>query len=498
MSLRALLGTAGIAILAGIGAPTAAPAQNAVAPPSPVCRPRTTPVSQAPATLIKQATVPQSNGRVIDITLASPAMRGPEHVDVLLPPGFDAGGRTRYPVLYLLHGASGAYHDWFDHGVEKIVDEATQSRHLPPFLVVMPDGGTWGFYSDWYGSDLDGHTPYPPPAWATFHLNELVPWIDSHFPTFTDRQHRAIAGLSMGGFGTMSYAARHPDLFVAAGSFSGAVDTDIDYPVGSQGLTLASSAFTGGLPNQCVWGDPLTQDVRWRTTDPTYLAPNLATESLYVATGNGSPGPYDNPSDPAIYGAGAVEQSIASMNQAFVAALDAAGVAHSDEFYGNGTHAWPYWERDLGHFLPRMTAAFGSPPAAPPLVPFTYRSAETSFSVWGWTFTAGRAVTEFTYLSDVRPSGFQVVGSGTLRAVSAPVYLPGAAYIVSQGAAHRTVSAGADGRLAFAVGLGPSHQVQQTSFDRGATDSWVHATVTIRGPLRAGAQAGGAAHRLAW
>ena len=56
MSLRALLGTAGIAILAGIGAPTAAPAQNAVAPPSPVCRPRTTPVSQAPATLIKQAT----------------------------------------------------------------------------------------------------------------------------------------------------------------------------------------------------------------------------------------------------------------------------------------------------------------------------------------------------------------------------------------------------------------------------------------------------------
>src|SRR5438128_1855963 len=83
-----------------------------------------------------------------------------------------------------------------------------------------------------------------PAAWETYHMRELIPWIDSHYPTVADRSGRAIAGLSMGGFGAMTYAAKHPDLFAAAGSFSGAVDTDYNYPYANEILTDFSSAFT--------------------------------------------------------------------------------------------------------------------------------------------------------------------------------------------------------------------------------------------------------------
>src|SRR2546421_12402182 len=137
------------------------------------------------------------------------------------------------------------------------------------------------------------------------------------------------------------------------------------------------------------------------------------------------------------------------MNQAFVAALDAAAVSHSDEFYGNGTHAWPYWERDLGHFLPQMAAAFQSAPVGAPQIPFSYRSAQQSFSVWDWTFTAQRPVVEFTYLAGVSAAGLRATGSGRLGVVSAPAYVPGMSYVVSQGNRRHRVAAGSDGRIAF-------------------------------------------------
>ncbi len=61
--------------------------------------------------------------------------------------------------------------------MQRVSDAATQKYSLPPFIVVMPEGGSQGWYTDWYGTDLDGHTPDPPPAWETFHLRELIPWI---------------------------------------------------------------------------------------------------------------------------------------------------------------------------------------------------------------------------------------------------------------------------------------------------------------------------------
>ncbi len=332
---------------------------------SPVCTPRSEAIPQGPATLVSQATVVGTNGRLLDVTLNAPGLYGQTHVDVLLPKSYDPSGAKRYPVLYLLHGAAGTYSDWYTMGnVIQIVDQTSAADHLPPFIVVMPDAGTWGFYSDWYGTNADDVSSNSPPAWTQYHIHELIPWIDAHFPTIAGRRGRAVAGLSMGGFGAMSYAARFPDLFSIAGSFSGAVNPDLDYPAGPAWLTAASGAFNSGQVEQCVWGDMVTQQVHWEGDDPTYLAGSLASTDLFIASGGGDTSNPTGlvPTDP-------IEESVYLMSKAFIAVLDADHIAHTDDFYGAGQHLWPYWKADLARYLPLMAAAWRKPLFAPPARP---------------------------------------------------------------------------------------------------------------------------------
>jgi S-formylglutathione hydrolase FrmB len=110
--------------------------------------------------------------------------------------------------------------------------------------------------------------------------------VDQHYRTTGDRDGRAIAGLSMGGGGTMHYAARHPDLFTAAAAFSGAVDTNT-LPV--QALVQTAGFEDGHAPGSVV-GLRLTEEVRWRGHNPTDLASNLEGLVLQLDTGNGLPG----------------------------------------------------------------------------------------------------------------------------------------------------------------------------------------------------------------
>jgi S-formylglutathione hydrolase FrmB len=449
---------------------------------TPECSPRTTPVPAGPARLESDTTVAGYGGRLHDLTLYSPALYGDVHVDVLLPPGYSTSPHARYHVLYLLHGSGGSYTDWITHGADKILAGGYRSADLPPAITVTPTGGVEGYYTDWYGRDLDQPSEGPPPGWATFDLDELIPFIDGHYRTIAARDGRAIAGLSMGGFGATSLPARRPDLFSVAGSFSGADDIDYDYPYENNLLYATDPAFTGGAPDVCIWGNALTERVHWEAVDPTYLALNLAPVRLFVASGNGTPGPYDSlaPSQaPATLAAAATESDIWSMNQGFVTALGQAGVAHTDYFYGAGTHSWPYWERDLEHFLPFLAAGWAHPAPAPRS--FTYRSEAPAFSVWGWSFAAQRSVAEFTYLSSVRTGGLTVAGSGTLRVMTARLYRPHSRWVLRTAGTRRVLRASAAGRLSFSVDLGPSHTAQQTSFPAGPAPprGWVTRTVTI-------------------
>jgi S-formylglutathione hydrolase FrmB len=445
---------------------------------SPVCVPRAEPVPDAPATLVSARPAPGAEERMLEVVLDSPALGGETAVNVLLPRGYDPD--ERYPVLYLLHGAAGSHRDWQTQGaVQRVVDETSQAHDLPPFIVVMPDAGTFGFYTDWYGTDVTGHNGTgPPPAWTTYHVQELIGWVDASLPTIPERRGRAVAGLSMGGFGTMTYATRFPDLFAAAASFSGAVNPSWGYPAGNLFLTGASGVFTGRGLDQCIWGDFATQRVRWLGTDPTHLAGNLAGTgtTLYVASGGGDlERPEGLVTDP-------VEQVIFLMNTAFVDALSAADVPHVVDFYAEGGHEWRYWQQGLGRFLPLMTEAFARTGEGPPTT-FSHRSIEPAFSVWGWDFAVERDVTEFLYLTEVGATGLTARGSGTLEVVTAALHEPGSRHrvevVTGDVVEVLEVSADDQGRLAFPVDLGPSHTLQQLRFDAFELAAWTQAVVAI-------------------
>jgi len=117
----------------------------------------------------------------------------------------------RLSVIYLLHGYSGNYAQW-PSTAPQLQKEADEMN----ILFVSPDGG----YDSWYfDSPID-----PSVRYETFMSKELIPYIDTHYPTIPDRTHRAITGLSMGGHGALYLAIRHKDLFGAAGATSGGVD----------------------------------------------------------------------------------------------------------------------------------------------------------------------------------------------------------------------------------------------------------------------------------
>jgi S-formylglutathione hydrolase FrmB len=277
--------------------------------------------------------------RCTDVVVPVPRkLRVPENtVRVLLPEGY-RDSRARYAVLYLLHGAGDTYATWTD-----ATDVQAFSADFP-LIIVMPDGGKdaeAGFYSDW----LDGSR-----HWETFHTRVLRRYVDRHYRTLKGRRHRAVAGLSMGGFGAMSYAARHPRLFRAAASFSGALDTLYPSPTAPFIRSLNILALGG-------WGDPVENADVWRAHNPTDLAAKLRGMAIFISTGNGMQGgPFPDINVPLAY---AIEAVVGTMSQNFAAALDAAGVPHTDNFYGAGYHFWPFWERELHAVLPQIMAIIG-------------------------------------------------------------------------------------------------------------------------------------------
>jgi S-formylglutathione hydrolase FrmB len=364
--------------------------------------------------------------RLMELTLRSDALPAPTRVRVLLPSGYGTSPRRRYPVLYLLHGALNDQAAWTQQG------DAERLTARYGLIVVMPDSGTTGGYADWYNNGRGG-----PPRWETYHINQLLPFIDRRFRTVQRRTGRAIAGLSMGGFGAMSYAARHPDLFAAAASFSGAVDTN-------NPLDIA-------VTPESVFGPRSTQEIRWRGHNPWDLAGNLNGMRLIVRTGNGRPGgPFG--------GGDVVEQVVHDMSVSFHQRLQRLGIAHLWDDYGPGGHSWPYWQRDLRRTLPDLMRVFSHPRGRPARTTFT--AVESRYAVDGWRVALRRARPGFSTLIDAGRGRFSLRGSGTATVTTPPGMLaPHGRYAIAvTGAARRTGRgwrrADGRGRLTVSIDLG--------------------------------------------
>jgi S-formylglutathione hydrolase FrmB len=156
----------------------------------------------------------QLNNQLYEVVVASEEVRGNQTIRILVPTDYATSGTSRrYPVLYLLHGATGNAADWTTVGAAQNISGNAS------LIIVMPNGDPFGFYTNWV---IPGNAT--PQNWRTYHMEQLVPWIDLNLRTVAKKEGRAIAGDSMGGFGAIHYAESYSDNFVYGASFSGAVD----------------------------------------------------------------------------------------------------------------------------------------------------------------------------------------------------------------------------------------------------------------------------------
>ena len=169
------------------------------------------PAITSTGTVTTTGTIP-ANGTIVTDSLISPELGGQRRtILVYLPPSYNTpfGQNKRYPVLYLLHGSPGQAHDWFTAGkANQSADTLIALGKIPELIMVLPDGnGRPGATSEW--ADSYDHRQLI----ESYVVNDVVKYIDSKYRTIPDAEHRAIGGLSMGGFGATNIAVHHPDVF---------------------------------------------------------------------------------------------------------------------------------------------------------------------------------------------------------------------------------------------------------------------------------------------
>ncbi len=148
-----------------------------------------------------------ANARVQTIQLESKLIGKTLPYNIILPRDYNTARTSRYPVIYLLHGLGGHYNDWLLR--TNIADYAAWYR----LIVVMPEGN-----NSWY---IDS-TNVPTDKYESYILQELIPDVQERYRTIEARYGRAIAGLSMGGYGAFKFGLKYPDRFAFVGSLSGA------------------------------------------------------------------------------------------------------------------------------------------------------------------------------------------------------------------------------------------------------------------------------------
>jgi len=164
-----------------------------------------------------------AHGRIDTITYASKTVGTNRRALIYTPPGFSK--KSRYPVLYLLHGIGGDEKEWLNGGKPQVIlDNLYAGKKIEPMIVVMPNGRA--MKDDRATGNI--MAPDKVQAFADFEkdlLNNLIPFIEKKYPVIKDRESRAIAGLSMGGGQSLNFGLRNLDQFAWIGGFSSAPNT---------------------------------------------------------------------------------------------------------------------------------------------------------------------------------------------------------------------------------------------------------------------------------
>jgi enterochelin esterase-like enzyme len=159
----------------------------------------------------------QNTGKIIEQkTVASKFLNKDVKYTIYLPPDYTSSDRT-YPVVYLLHGYTDDNTGWLQFGeINRYADKAIAEGTIPPMIIVMPNGD-----SSFYINSYDGKEKF-----EDFFIKEFMPSIEKEYRIKAEKKYRGVAGLSMGGYGSLIYALKYPELFAASAPLSAAVWSD--------------------------------------------------------------------------------------------------------------------------------------------------------------------------------------------------------------------------------------------------------------------------------
>lgn len=263
------------------------------------------------------------SGSVEHCTMESEVLGGRKEFSVYLPAGYEESGEA-YPVLYLLHPAGGTHEAWIHQGtLPQAADDAIRSGMAVPMLIVLPDAAGMG--ESHLGKRL-GFFSVPGWDYERYFHTELLPLVASAYHARADRDHRAIAGASMGGEAAMAYAQKHPDLYGAACALSGLL----------------------GHPEQS----------RMAETDKDYAASLIANDPS-ARVNNASPQDVENWKNVRWYADCGDSDFFYEGNIDFFLAMKRRGIPVSYRMRG-GVHNWYYWITGLAPVLHFVSVGFAA------------------------------------------------------------------------------------------------------------------------------------------
>jgi S-formylglutathione hydrolase FrmB len=251
-----------------------------------------------------------------DLKLNSKLMAREMPYRVVLPKNYETDKTEKFAVLYLLHGLTGHFDNWADR--TKLKEYAADYR----FIIVMPEGGN-GWYTD--------SATVPNDKYESYIIQELIPEIDAKFRTLANRENRAVAGLSMGGYGALKFGLKYPEKFVIVGSFSGAL--------GAAGWTskiLEAGGLKGAIPDsiKAAYG---ADDSQTRTDNDIFKMVRETT-------------PEKAKTLPFIYVDCGTEDFLIANNREFGDLLFEKKIPHEYRQLP-GVHDWKFWDSSLKEFL---------------------------------------------------------------------------------------------------------------------------------------------------
>ena len=212
-----------------------------------------------------------STGRVECNSLPSKILSRSVPYCIVLPPNFDTDKTKHFPILYSLHGL-GDNEQFFVHsGAWNLVEDQREKGELKNFLIATPDGG-----ASFYINAKDGKNRY-----EDFLLQEFFPFIEKRYRAAPGRANRAISGVSMGGYGALHLAFRHPRLFASVSAHSAALIEKLPGFLGASPSSPRARVLGG------VFGNP-PDPVFWDQNSPLVLArtANLAGLKIYFDCGD--------------------------------------------------------------------------------------------------------------------------------------------------------------------------------------------------------------------